>query len=253
MCGRAWLAPVAPLKALAAHSRGKPHSRYFSMRRAEREATSERLLWKQPVQSPGRAPEVPHGSRPSRGSCLTRLHLSRGQTSSLAPRKGGQGLGRERVREGLRTATPVLGLLGSFRAGSAVKQGLCPGRGSAWPFYHKLVSQAESTCVPSGWVTLQGCRGRETAHPGTWLWRADPTQPGTDPYCGCPGRLHSPREQAPPAAAPQTLGTEESREGRWPTQTTPQLRDALLASERKMGTDAFSPGRLLRLRTVLGS
>lgn len=34
---RAWLAPVAPLKALAAHSRRKPHFRYFSMRRAGRE------------------------------------------------------------------------------------------------------------------------------------------------------------------------------------------------------------------------
>lgn len=31
---RAWLAPVAPLKALAAHRWAKPHLRYFSMRRA---------------------------------------------------------------------------------------------------------------------------------------------------------------------------------------------------------------------------
>lgn len=31
---RAWLAPVAPLKALAAQSRENPHFRYFSMRRA---------------------------------------------------------------------------------------------------------------------------------------------------------------------------------------------------------------------------
>lgn len=35
---RAWLAPVAPLKALAAHSRRKPHFRYFSMRRARQES-----------------------------------------------------------------------------------------------------------------------------------------------------------------------------------------------------------------------
>lgn len=34
---RAWLGPVAPLKALAAQSRGNPHFRYFSMRRAGRE------------------------------------------------------------------------------------------------------------------------------------------------------------------------------------------------------------------------
>lgn len=42
---RAWLAPVAPLKALAAHRWAKPHLRYFSMRRAAGEQQDLVTRW----------------------------------------------------------------------------------------------------------------------------------------------------------------------------------------------------------------